>query len=259
MKMQPKRLLYEDYRDALVVFADVLGMGRQILSIDDEQSFRTVASVLELLHGQARLWRSMGGRLQDLQATAVSDSLIISIPWQSEVGASALIAAMHSFQYDLLLRGGRLLRGYLARGRLYHKDEFIFGEAFIRAWQGEQGLKNGPPRIVLDPGLAAYELEMGANKPPDGWASAFEYLRQDACDGLWFIDYLKPIGVPGTDGPQELRTAREEIREWIKNQKKVHQADHRVSSKYYWLEEYEEATCEGFESLLSKSARGRSS
>jgi len=257
MKIQPKRLLYEDYRDALVVFADVLGMGRKILSMHDEQSFRTVASVLELLHGQARLWRSMDGRLlQDLQAAAVSDSLIISIPWQSEVGAFALIAAMHSFQYGLLLRGGRLLRGYLARGRLYHKDEFIFGEAFIRAWRGEQGLKNGPPRIVLDPGLAAYELEMGADRPPDGWASAFEYLRQDACDGLWFIDYLKPIGVPSTDSPQELRAAREEIREWIKNQKKVYQTDHHVSSKYHWLEQYEAATCEESERILSRRERG---
>jgi hypothetical protein len=42
----------------------------------------------------------------------------------------------------------------MAPGKLYHKDEFIFGEAFIRAWKGEQGLTNGPLRIVLDPELA---------------------------------------------------------------------------------------------------------
>ena len=143
----------------------------------------------------------------------------------------------------------------MARGRLYHKDEFIFGEAFIRACKGEQGLKNGPPRIVLDPELAAYALETGADKSTDGYPSAFEYLHQDPCDGLWFIDYLKPIGTRNEDKPEELRTAREEIRKWIKKQKADHQADHHVCSKYQWLEQYEVATRTEFENLLSERSR----
>jgi len=256
--MQPEQLVYKDYRDSLVVFADVLGMGREILSIDGEQSFKIAALVLQWLRGQARSWRSMDGWLRDLQATAVSDSLIISIPWQSEVGVSALIAAMHSFQYGLLWHGRHLLRGYLARGRLYHKDEFVFGEGYIRAWKGEQGLKNGPPRIVLDPDLAAYALERGADKPPDGYDSAFEYLRQDPCDGLWFIDYLKPVGSRNKDSVESLRTARENIREWIKRQQDIYQEDHHVNSKYHWLEQYETTTRAGFEALLLEREDGRS-
>jgi hypothetical protein len=256
--MQPEQLSYEDYRDSLVVFADVLGMSREILSIDDEQSFKIAAFVLQLLREQARSWRSMDGRLRALQATAVSDSLIISIPWQSEVGASALIAAMSAFQYDLLWRGGHLLRGYLARGQLYHKDEFVFGEGYIRAWKGEEGLKNGPPRIVLDPELAAYALERGEDKPPDGYHSAFEYLHQDPCDGLWFIDYLKPVGTRKKDSAESLRTARGNIREWIKRQQDAYQADHHVGSKYHWLEQYEITTRAGFEALLLEREGGRS-
>jgi hypothetical protein len=254
--MQPEQLVYEDYRDSLVVFADVLGMGREILSIDNERSFKTAVSVLQWLREQAALWRSMDEGLQDLQATVVSDSLIISMPWRSNVGATVLILAMHSFQYGLLWHGGHLLRGYMARGRLYHKDEFVLGEGYIRAWRGEQGLKNGPPRIVLDPGLVAYELEMGADKPPDGWASAFEYLRQDSCDGHWFIDYLKPVGLRIKDSAESLRTARAEIHEWIERQQNAHQADHRVGSKYHWLEQYEVATRTSFENILSERSRG---
>lgn len=252
MEMQPKRLHYKDCRDSLVVLADVLGMSHEILDIDNETSFDAVAHVLQSLQEQAKLWRKMNGDLQELQATAVSDTLIISIPLESTLAATALILPMHSFQYSLLRYKDHLLRGYMALGRLYHKDEYIFGEAFIRAWEGEQGLKNGPPRIVLDPQLAAYALEMGAREPPDGSRSAFEYLRQDPCDGLCFIDYLKPIGIRNHDRPEKLRTERKEIRKWIKQQKADHQADHHVCSKYHWLEQYETDTQSEFEELLSE-------
>ena len=103
-------------------------------------------------------------------------------------------------------------------------------------------MKNGPPRIVLDPVLAAYVLKKGADKPSDGSYSAFNELRNDPCDGLWFIDYLKPVGTRSEDDAEELRTARKAICEWIKSQKEIHQADHRVRSKYHWLEQYEAAT-----------------
>lgn len=251
------QLVYdEDYRDSLVVFADVLGMQREILSIDDDQSLNTVARVLQLLQELARFWSRMDGSMGELQATAVSDSLIISIPWDSKVGATALSLAMHYFQYDLLLRGGCLLRGYMAQGKLYHRDELVFGEGHIRAWRGERELKNGPPRIVIDPELVTYARERGTDKPPEGNVSTFEYLRQDACDGLWFIDYLKPVGVPGTNSPQELQTARREIREWITKQQDFYQTDHHVASKYHWLEQYEAVTRSEFESLLSERSRG---
>lgn len=255
MEMQPKQLLYKDYRDSLVVLADVLGMSHEILAIDNETSFNPVAHVLQSLQEQANNWRKMNGDLQELQATAVSDTLIISIPLKSNLAATALILAMHSFQYSLLRYEVHLLRGYMAPGRLYHMDEYIFGEAFIRAWEGEQGLKNGPPRIVLDPKLAAYALKMGANKPPDDSRSAFEYLRQDPCDGLWFIDYLKPIGIRSLDRPEKLRTEREGIREWIKKQKEHHHTDHHVKLKYHWLEQYEAATHEEFENLLAERSQ----
>ncbi|MCK4393189.1 hypothetical protein KAX17_09825 [Candidatus Bipolaricaulota bacterium] len=172
--MQPEQLVYEDYRDSLVVFVDVLGMSSEIRSIRDARSFKEVAFILAALRSQAVLWREIG-----LETTSISDSLVMSIPWLSKYAACYMISAMHSFQYGLLIHRYHLLRGYLARGWLYHKDEFVFGEGYIRAWKGEQGLKNGSPRIVLDPKLAAYVLEMGADKPPDGFHSAFEYLRQD--------------------------------------------------------------------------------
>ena len=245
-----EQFFYEDYRDSLGVFADVLGMTSEILSISDKRTFGDVARVLGLLREQARLWRSMDGLLLDFQAVAGSDSVVISMPWNSGVGATALIEAIGGLQYGLLLHAKHLLRGYMARGRLYHKDEFIFGEAYIKASKGEQGLRNGPPRIVVDPELAEYALKHGAAKPPNGQYSAFSELRRDPCDGLWFIDYLKPVGTRSEGKPQELQAAREEIRRWIGSQKRHHQADHHVGSKYQWLEQYEAATRAEFESLL---------
>ncbi len=253
--MQPEQLSYIDYRDSLVVFADLLGMSRKVQSIDDEDSFKIVGFTLGMLREQANAWRSLDGMLQELAATVVSDSLIVSMPWHSEVAATALIHAMHHFQYKLLLHTGHVLRGYMSRGMLYHKDALLFGEGYIRAWKGEQEQKNGPPRIVLDPELAEYALSIGANQPKDGYVSAFEALRYDDYDGLWYIDYLKPLNLRDEHNLEERRADREKIRVWIQKQKATHQRDYHICSKYYWLEQYESSTRAEFKNSLSEAAK----
>ncbi len=253
---QLHRFAYEDYCDSLVVFSDILGMRREISAIQDEAGFQLVSAVIQLLQGQAELWSSLDGVLDELKAFAISDSLVISMPWQSRGAATALIAAMHGFQYGMLLRAGHLLRGFMTRGKLLHVDQFVFGEGLIRACNGETDLKGGPPRIVLDPQLAESVLARGADSPPLGMSSAFDMLRRDPCDGRWFIDYLKPVGVLEKENPDELRADRERIRQWTTDRATTHQADSRIFSKYFWLREYERSTRSEFSDLLEQMEDG---
>jgi hypothetical protein len=253
---QLRRFAYEDYCDSLVVFADILGMSREVSAIQDEAGFQVVSAVIQLLQGQAKLWSSLDGMLDKLKAFAISDSLVISMPWQSSVAATALITAMHSFQYEMLLRAGHLLRGFMTRGKLFHVDQFLFGEGFVRAYNAEIGLKGGPPRIVLDPQLIEFALARGADSPPVGVSSAFNMLRRDPRDGKWFIDYLKPVGVLEKESPDELRVERKQVRQWVRERAVTYQDEQSIAEKYTWLAEHERSTRAEFLSLLQNREKG---
>jgi hypothetical protein len=250
------RFAYEDYCDSLVVFSDILGMRSEISAIQDEAGFQLVSAVIQLLQGQAELWSSPDGMLDELKAFAVSDSLVISMPWRSRVAATALIIAMHDFQYEMLLRAGHLLRGFMTRGKLLHVDRFVFGEGLVRACRGEAALKGGPPRLVLDPQLAESALARGVDRPRPGMSSAFDMLRRDPCDGRWFIDYLKPVGVPERKDLDDLRADRERIEKWTIDRARMHAGDPHISSKYGWLGEYERNTRSEFNDLLKQIEDG---
>jgi len=252
------QLSYSEYRDSQIILVDVLGMRSRIRQIANAQGFDTVASVLGVLREQAVRWSSMDGRFADLKATAVSDSLAVSLPFRSDVAAISLAFLMHGFQYDLFLHTGHLLRGYMTRGALYHEDGILFGEGHLRALEGEERLlKGGPPRIVIDPELVALAQAQGAEHPPAGWSSVFEALRQDQCDGHWFIDFLKPIGLPGEGRAEVLRNDRGRLRALIASQIEAHRKDRRVRAKYAWLRQYEAISRADFDSLLAaRSTQG---
>lgn len=228
---------YFEYRDSLVIFADLLGFSRQVEQITDTESFQRVADVLTLLHSQTQLWEELDGILDEFRAMTISDSVVITMPWQSEVAATALIAAIHGFQYGLLLNMKQLLRGYMSRGRVYVGQGLLFGDGFTRAYRGEQSLK-GPPRIVLDPDLVQCALSRGAASPPLGESSAFDYLRMDD-DGHWFIDYLKPVGLHAQYSPEQVRANREAIRRAIREGIEAWESEENTLEKYRWLGKYE--------------------
>jgi hypothetical protein len=243
---------YDSYQDSLIILADVLGMRASIRDIADPETFSAVASVLDLLREQAALWSSTDGRLRDLRASAISDSLVVSLPFRSSVAATALVLAMHDFQYGLLLRKGRLLRGYMTRGAIYHSSGLLFGDGHLRAFEGEQRQANCPPRIVVDPELIEAARRQGAEHPPSGYATVFDTLRQDSSDGQWFIDYLKPVGLRSVDPEGILRSERARLQETLREQVEAHQKEARIGSKYVWLEAYESASRHDFELTLSK-------
>jgi len=241
---------YAEYVDSVVVFGDLLGITQQIESIRDQDDFMRVTKILTLLREQARLWSSTENLLAKLRASAVSDSLIISIPYQHIAAACALAIASHSFQYHLLLYTGNLMRGYMCRGPLYHSSDLCFGKGFQDAYAGEQQLK-GPPRVVIAPALIDSAIAAGAHTSVPGYISLFDYLRQDPCDGHWHIDYLKPVGLLAGESADQLRIDRKSIASWAEKRATECSSQH-VADKYRWILNYERDTRDAFDKMIDQ-------
>ena len=241
---------YAEYVDSVVLFGDLLGITQRIESIRDQDDFARVAEVLSLLREQARLWSSTQDLLAELKASAISDSLVISIPYRHIAAACSLAIASHSFQYHLLLYTGNLMRGYMCRGPVYHSSDLCFGKGFQDAYAGEKQLK-GPPRVVISPSLIDSAVAAGAHTSGPGYVSLFDYLRQDPCDERWHIDYLKPVGLLAGESADQLRINRKSIASWAEKRTKECSSQH-IADKYRWILNYERDTRDAFDKMIDQ-------
>jgi hypothetical protein len=65
----------------------------------------------------------------DFQAQSFSDSIVFSMETSKNVG---FLTTSISDLAIRLLQGGLLIRGAIAKGNLHHKDDVIFGPAFLK-------------------------------------------------------------------------------------------------------------------------------
>ena len=142
---------YEDFIDCMVGFVDILGFDSSVRNIQSHEDFFDVAKLLFTIKGSANIFNENKGLLKNLRITAISDSIIVTMPYHDPVCAIALIKILHQFQYDLLAAGFEtLLRGYIIRSLVYHKYNIIFGKGYSDAYIKEKEIGHAP-RIVIDP------------------------------------------------------------------------------------------------------------
>ena len=235
---------YSDFKEALVAFVDVLGFSHVASAIHDEQSFLAVANLVAALKVQAERYNANRESLANVSMTAVSDSVIFSIPYREPTCAFSLMTMVHILQYDLIATNFRtLIRGYIAKGPVFHRDGLIFGSGYLDAYHGEQRV-GGPPRVVVDQEvvrLARRAVEV--NKKPD-MVSVFTLLREDPADGCYFIDYLKPIGPPASQNAAVHAKERQEIAAFVDDALRHFARGGSIHSKYQWLRDYLRCTDE---------------
>jgi hypothetical protein len=204
-----------------------------------------VAPVLYVLKREAESFTQANERfVADVQMTAVSDSVIVSMPYDSKAAAYLVVALLHQLQYALIAdEGHTLVRGYLAQGPVYHRDGILFGTGYLAAYDGESK-SHGPPRVVLDAAIAAEAVRQTNSSQGDGRISVMEFLRQDV-DGTYFIDYLKPVGRVATYPLLERRQEIQDIAAFA-HAEIASQTDPRIQEKYRWLYAYVGATRSAF-------------
>ena len=229
---------YNDFKDSLVAFIDILGFNEKVLNINSENEFSYISNLLYSLQETAKNYSEDNNIFNEYEITAISDSLIISVPYNNPICTYGMLVILHNLQYELLATNFKtLIRGYIARGKVYHKNGLIFGEGYSKAYEGERTIL-GAPRIVLDQIIVQEGKKTIASNKNKNNLSAFDYILEDKLDGNYFIDYLNPIGRQLGLSKIQLLEERNSIKLFIEASLIEFSNNEKIKSKYEWLENY---------------------
>jgi hypothetical protein len=230
---------YADFKESLVAFIDILGFSQAIRAIRDRDSFLSVASVVSALRDQAEAWTAGLPPLVSVSMTAMSDSVVISIPYSDPTCAYSLIALTAILQYQLLAYYKTPIRGYIGEGPVFHRDGLVFGAGYLAAYCGEKAV-GGPPRVVVAPAIIDHAQRVVQENQKPGLVSVFNLLRRDRSDGLYFVDYLSPV-IQRTS-PEVQVSERQEISAFVDSALGTYPQGGSVHRKYFWLRDYLSST-----------------
>jgi hypothetical protein len=238
---------HEDYKDCFVAFIDILGFNNHVKNIKTPNDFLKVA---RLPYSTKMVANNLNAAHDDIlkgfQATAVSDSLIMTVPSAAPACAVGMLQMLHDVQYMFLSSLEFLVRGYISRGNVYHKNSVVFGIGYSDAYEGEK-IIGSAPRIVLDPEIvlnAKHDIEQyGRHKY---FGTVLDYLKEDPCDGFHFLDYLKPVGGQSVLSKEQLIREHRSIHTFIEQKLKEYHNNYRIYPKYKWLENYYQESAKYF-------------
>ena len=167
------------YSERYVAFIDILGFSETVKrSKTDPRLYDALVRVLSDIQAREAI---EGEEEADFQFQSFSDSIVLSSATGAK-GLAYLLAAIHRLALDLM-QEALLIRGGIAKGKLYHKKGVMFGPAFIEAYRTEQTIAKYP-RVVLSKQtyedhkalkLKSSAVSLGEDGPP--YLNIFEGLK----------------------------------------------------------------------------------
>lgn len=221
------------YENRVVAFIDILGF-KQIIknTMKDDIEFRKVANYLNRLK---RLDNDSKEGNSGYEITVFSDSIVISCLTDEKNWLHSILNKVIEIQLDAL-SNRILMRGGISLGKLYHKENIVFGPAMVGAYELES--KNAiHPRIVLTAGLVQAGME---NLDEDKIEGVMEIIKLDTNDDFYFIDYLSNINNIEQDTYDILNELKHIIEDALANN-----TDWNIRNKYMWMKTYYNSFIEG--------------
>jgi hypothetical protein len=234
---------FSDFKESFVAFIDILGFNNKVKNIKTKDDFDIIARLMLAIKETANKYNQENDDLfGGFNTIAVSDTLIITVPYEDDTACFKIVELIRYIQYTLLVTNFKtILRGYLHKGTIYNKDGILFGQGYSTAYEREQTI-GGAPRIVVSPEIIKL-AENAAKRDDPNRISIFKRLRKDK-DERFYVDYLIPYG-DATDAHyqnshqlKDLLTVPQFIQDNIENFKDTP----KVLEKYIWLKEYFETT-----------------
>ena len=178
------------YQEHFVAFLDILGFK----SLLKDRTCEEIYSIFEVLHKKTQGRRNLNGveieAYNYIRHTILSDSVIVYIKSNIDDAFAALIDICNKLQYSLANRDKPiLLRGAIAIGDLYHKNDIIYGNGLSSAYLLESNLAKYP-RIIFTGDTLERGLKNTKYMFPDMEGLMRPYQEDD--DALYFTDYLSP-------------------------------------------------------------------
>ncbi len=249
MTMSEKDLpVYSDYKDSLVAFVDILGFNQKVKSIKNSDDFFEIGKLLCATKATADNLNNAEGILQNFKLTSVSDAIIVTVPLHDTICTTGLVQLLHNIQYELIATNFKsLIRGYISRGPVYHKNGLLFGAGYCDAYAAEKDF-GGAPRIVISPNIIEdAKRVVSGYSGQEKMVSIFDFIREDSSDGFYFVDYLKPVGIPALLPKEQLINERNSVKTFIETCLDKYKRDYSIWRKYKWLENYFKESSHYFE------------
>lgn len=234
------------YENRFVVFIDVLGwteaVRRSSLDADSTKALGLALNAIKVYAEFIGGMRNSGDPNRwpgEPRVSHFSDCLIMSVT-PDGTGLYHLISALGLLSISFLYQGF-VIRGGLTAGAIYHRDSTVFGPALLRAYELEKQYAKYP-RVVVDPELP---WGQGDRYLEDGREIGRARTWRLAADGLWFFDFLQPLGgAPDfRDSPHLIRANLEPLRAVLLNALGTYNERPGVRSKYVWLARYFNDVC----------------
>lgn len=174
-----------EYPERYCAYVDILGfrgvineLGRGTLSVFELRDLLTIIHSTDGLN--TTLWKT------EFRKQSISDALAISTKVSSE-GLSEMLRALENLTLRLLERG-YFVRGGLVKGRLFHDDNVVFGDALVEAHRLESEVAIYP-RIMA---TRAVWLDFEKYRAESDDRS-FDGRLTQADDGPMFVHTLRAI------------------------------------------------------------------
>jgi len=213
------------YEERIISFVDILGFKEMVKNNSAEYINRILSIPKDYFDKQPE------EKYKDIQISMFSDSIIISFVYTIEHAVYTLLLDLENILIEFILEGV-ICRGSIVKGEVFHNKDFLFGPAFINAYELEKNMKNpkiGFSKEIYDIGCK-YHHPKNTNKQEE---YSLKTLFMDDEDGYYYIDYFfTPVSSVRdviTVNKKEYLTKMTEI--IIKG---LSSGDSRIRDKYCW-------------------------
>jgi hypothetical protein len=230
------------YEDHIVLFLDFLGFSEASVQFDENRQ----VEILTLLRGIADLrsefevksqHRDDGSSQYDVKpaVSTFSDHIVISYPIkrlmvEAKASSDFIILNQISLYVGVIaasaIKLGFLIRGGVAKGKLYHADGVVFGEALVRAYKLESQVAVYPRVIVSDEIAGSIEARF---RP---------WVKKDF-DGLscvdYFLDTILRAAPPGNEYAENIKVSYRELLEQLKRNIERLKTAERSGARAKWI------------------------
>lgn len=179
------------YLERYCAFIDILGFREIVSQLDRGKTHvLTLIRLLGEIHQPKRGLSSLANA--DLRVQSISDAVAISAAPTPE-GLAQLFLATDALTIKLLSTG-YFIRGAIAKGRLYHDDNMIFGEALVRAYQFESQIARYARLLIT----RDVKIDVDSYLKDHKYAELFEDRVRQANDVPFYSNSLRDIALAAT-------------------------------------------------------------